>query len=97
VSYAAGSLSYGGSSTIALSTTPSAPVTASTSPDGALLHSALCFCAGTLIRTPSGEAPVQALRVGDTVNTWRGGTRPITWIGTGKVLATRARRNAATR
>jgi hypothetical protein len=96
VSYAAGSLSYGGSRTIALSITPRASVTASTSTDGALVQSALRFCAGTRIGTPRGNVPVQTLRVGDTVNTWTGGTRPITWIGTGKVLATRGRRSAAT-
>ncbi len=56
----------------------------------------LCFCAGSLIRTPGGEVPVERLAVGDTVLTWDGGTRPITWIGVGKVLATRGRRSAAT-
>ncbi len=56
----------------------------------------LCFCAGSLIRTPGGEVPVERLAVGDTVLTWDGGTRPITWIGVGRVLATRGRRSAAT-
>jgi hypothetical protein len=57
---------------------------------------ALCFCAGSLIRTPSGDVPVEQLNVGDTVVTSRGECRPITWIGVGRVLATRGCRNAAT-
>jgi hypothetical protein len=57
---------------------------------------AVCFLAGTLIATPSGETPVERLAVGDTVRTLHGELRPIAWIGTGKVLATRGRRNAAT-
>ena len=57
---------------------------------------ALCFCAGTLIRTPSGEVAVERLLVGDLVVTASYTVRPIEWIGTGRVLATRGRRNAAT-
>jgi T5SS/PEP-CTERM-associated repeat protein len=56
----------------------------------------ICFCAGTLIGTPSGEVPVERLKVGDIVLTHRGEARPITWIGEGRVLATRGRRTAAT-
>jgi T5SS/PEP-CTERM-associated repeat protein len=56
----------------------------------------LCFCANTLIQTPSGERPVQTLAVGDLVTTFSGAARPIVWIGTGKVLATRGQRTAAT-
>ncbi|HVC59617.1 MAG TPA: Hint domain-containing protein [Acetobacteraceae bacterium] len=56
----------------------------------------LCFVAGTHIATPTGEVPVERLSVGDTVLTHGGEARPITWIGTGRVLATRGRRNAAT-
>ena len=56
----------------------------------------LCFCRGTLIRTPGGEVPVEQLAAGDQVVTWRGEVRPITWIGVGKVLATRGARSAAT-
>ena len=36
---------------------------------------------------PSGEKKVQALEVGDLVTTARGESRPITWIGVGRVLA----------
>jgi len=57
---------------------------------------AMCFLRGTLIRTPSGEVPVERLQPGDLVLTHRGNARPIAWIGEGRVLATRGRRTAAT-
>ena len=66
----------------------SAPVTSSLT--------TLCFCAGTLIRTPGGEVPVETLSVGDAVLTASGAVREITWIGEGRLLATRGRRGAAT-
>jgi hypothetical protein len=56
----------------------------------------LCFAAGTRIATPHGEVPVEQLAVGDEVLTLLGAARPIVWIGVGKVLATRGRRDAAT-
>jgi T5SS/PEP-CTERM-associated repeat protein len=56
----------------------------------------LCFAKGTLIATPAGDVPVEHLAVGDPVLTLRGEARPIAWIGTGRVLATRGRRSAAT-
>ena len=55
----------------------------------------ICFCPGTMIDTPSGEVPVEKLAVGDRVRTL-GGARPVTWIGKGKILATRGHRSAAT-
>jgi ELWxxDGT repeat protein len=56
----------------------------------------LCFVAGTYIATSLGEIPVERLAVGDEVLTQRGEARGIAWIGMGRVLATRGRRNAAT-
>jgi hypothetical protein len=94
VNYEGDLLSFGGGS-FALSLAGAGTVTASASEDGADV-TLLCFCANTLIQTPSGERPVQELAVGDEVTTHRGDARPIVWIGTGKVLATRGRRNAAT-
>ncbi|MBV9859054.1 MAG: Hint domain-containing protein [Alphaproteobacteria bacterium] len=49
-----------------------------------------CFCRGTMILTPSGEVPVEALKVGDIVTTLSGAQRPIAWIGSGRSLVTAA-------
>ena len=38
-----------------------------------------CFVAGTLIDTPDGPRPVEALGVGDRVTTRDGGTQPVLW------------------
>lgn len=57
----------------------------------------LCFLPGTLIRTPKGDVKVEDLSIGDTAVTLGNfGSRKITWIGKGKVLATRMRRGPAT-
>ncbi|MGJ8546787.1 MAG: Hint domain-containing protein [Sulfitobacter sp.] len=40
-----------------------------------------CFLAGTLIRTPQGDLPVETLRAGDLVLTQDGGSQPILWQG----------------
>jgi serralysin len=40
-----------------------------------------CFVAGTLIATPAGEMPVEALRQGDLVRLHDGRLAPISWIG----------------
>jgi hypothetical protein len=46
-----------------------------------LTSAVVCFAAGTLIRTPRGDAPVESLQVGDLVVTASGEQRPIKWIG----------------
>ena len=55
-----------------------------------------CFLPGTQIATPAGEVAVEQLTIGARVLTYRGEPSTITWIGIGKVLTTRGRRNAAT-
>ncbi len=53
----------------------------------------VCFTGGTMIATPTGPCPVEALRVGDTVQTLDGSAKPIRWIGSRKfAAATLARR-----
>jgi hypothetical protein len=56
----------------------------------------LCFLPGTQIRTIRGEVAVEMLVIDDLVITSTGAKRRIKWIGIGKMLATTARRNAAT-
>ncbi len=41
----------------------------------------VCFAAGTLIRTPRGDVPVETLKAGDVVVTASGELRPVKWIG----------------
>ena len=40
-----------------------------------------CYCPGTMILTDRGEAPIEALAIGDRVVTARGALEPIRWIG----------------
>ncbi|MDM7458415.1 MAG: Hint domain-containing protein [Paracoccus sp. (in: a-proteobacteria)] len=56
------------------------------------LPSPPCFTPGTLIDTPSGPVPVEALRVGDLVSTRDNGPQPIRWIGTASLGALRLAR-----
>jgi hypothetical protein len=56
----------------------------------------ICYLPGTLIATPEGEIEVERLTAGGLVLTLSGAARRIVWVGTGRVLATRGRRNAAT-
>ncbi len=55
-----------------------------------------CFCPGTLILTPDGERAVETLRIGDLLRSATGESRPIVWIGSGRVLLRRGQRCAAT-
>jgi Hint domain len=41
----------------------------------------VCFAAGTLIRTPAGDVPVETLKAGDVVLTASGAMRPVKWMG----------------
>lgn len=54
------------------------------------LNSIPCFVAGTLIVTPDGERPVEALRPGDLVMTQDDGAQPLRWVGRRRVEATGA-------
>lgn len=45
------------------------------------LREFVCYLAGTLIRTPDGDRPIETLRVGDLVTTQDRGPQPIRWIG----------------
>ena len=95
VTLSSGQLQFtGGSFSLSLAGGASG-VQAVASSDGAEV-TALCFCADTLIQTPNGYVAVQDLAIGDPVVTLSGVARPIVWIGTGKVLATRGRRSSAT-
>ena len=40
-----------------------------------------CYVRGTLILTPTGERPIESLRIGEPVCVESGGARPIRWIG----------------
>jgi hypothetical protein len=46
-----------------------------------------CFVAGTRIRTPGGEVPVETLLPGDLVLTQDEGAQPLRWIGRRRVAA----------
>lgn len=46
-----------------------------------------CFVAGTMIRTPSGNVPVETLVPGDLVETFDDGAQPVRWAGSRTVKA----------
>ncbi len=52
-----------------------------------------CFCDGTTIQTPEGPVAIEALRVGDLVETLDRGAKPIRWIGCRKVSASELAEN----
>ena len=47
----------------------------------------ICFMAGTAIRTPEGEAPVETLKRGDLVLTADGEAKPVVWLGLQTIAA----------
>jgi hypothetical protein len=49
--------------------------------NGIVVIDLLCYLRGTHILTPTGEAAVESLRIGDPVVTRFGGIRPIKWVG----------------
>jgi autotransporter passenger strand-loop-strand repeat protein len=59
-------------------------------------ETAPCFLPGTLILTDRGEVAVEKLQTGDIIITSRGRQRRLSWVGRGRVLATRGERSAAT-
>lgn len=75
----AGAVSY-------TSTTPGDLAGTVTLLDGSILtfseiEDVICFTPGTMILTPSGERPIESLRIGDLVITRDDGAQPIRWIG----------------
>ncbi|QYX56142.1 Hint domain-containing protein [Roseovarius sp. SCSIO 43702] len=52
-----------------------------------LVDSVPCFVAGTRIRTPDGEVPIETLAPGDLVLTRDNGPQPLRWIGERRVPA----------
>jgi len=46
-----------------------------------------CFTAGAQIETSRGEVPVETLRIGDMVRTWKHGFQPVRWVGSRVVTA----------
>jgi hypothetical protein len=54
------------------------------------LNQVPCFVAGTRIRTPTGDRPVETLSPGDLVCTLDNGDQPLRWIGQRSVPATGA-------
>ena len=51
------------------------------------IETVICFAAGTLIRTPGGERPIETLRPGDLVVTADRGLQPVRWVGRNRVPA----------
>ena len=49
-----------------------------------------------MVATPTGEAPVETLKPGDLVRTFRGEVRPLRWVGYGCTLVTPRNRDRTT-
>ncbi len=49
----------------------------------------ICFTPGTMIDTPSGRTPVEALRPGDKVCTQDGGAQELLWVGSRRMTGAR--------
>lgn len=49
----------------------------------------ICFTPGTMIQTPQGPRPVEALREGDMVQTKDNGAEPVLWIGARRMSGAR--------
>lgn len=52
----------------------------------------ICFCADTLITTPTGQTAVQDLRIGDLVET-ENGPKPLRWIGRRRIGSEELKQN----
>ena len=48
---------------------------------GGVTTLAICFMAGTLVRTPDGEVAIETLKPGDLVLTSEGVAKPVNWLG----------------
>ncbi|WP_156127436.1 Hint domain-containing protein [Paracoccus sanguinis] len=57
----------------------------------------ICFAAGTLVRTPTGEVAVETLKVGDLVMTRDNGAQPVRWIDSTRRALRRGSRLAPVR
>lgn len=49
----------------------------------------ICFTPGTLISTPNGPIPIEAMQVGDLVNTRDNGAKEIVWMGQRRITGAR--------
>ena len=78
------SMSYSGQTPSTLSgltlTAASAPVPL-TNVTASVTSTVVCYAAGTLIRTPRGDVPIETLTAGDVVVTASGEYRPVKWVG----------------
>jgi hypothetical protein len=59
---------------------PSSPNAFWTSDQDAQEFQYVCYAEGTLIETPGGSQPIEALRIGDLVQTLDNGPKPICWL-----------------